>query len=69
MLDNNLLNLGSIDVQGQTEYGISSGDQLRDICRRAVADETIQYIAFVFCLTTIAVMFLERKRSMGGAIV
>jgi len=72
MANSDLVNLGTIQVDGQTYYGISTFstvDQLRDVCRRAIADETIQYLAFLFCLFTMAVMFLERRRSSGGAIV
>ncbi|AEO70951.1 06bdf356-a8e0-4154-8eca-9029144a05ed [Thermothielavioides terrestris] len=76
MLQNGLLNEGTLDVDGQTLYGVitpghedEAPGKLRGNCQRATADEALQFISFGLALALVGFGFLQvRRGGKGGGV-
>ncbi len=74
MLYSDLLNQGSVTVGDQTDYGVHyPGDdqmalynRLRGNCKRAQADEILQFISFGIAVGMMGVGYLAMKRGLSG---
>ncbi len=73
MLDNSLLNWGSMQVDGKTFYGVAStGDsdldvlrKLSDNCKKSFAEEILSFVAFAWALIMVPldVLVLRQKKA------
>ncbi|KAF9875607.1 hypothetical protein CkaCkLH20_06988 [Colletotrichum karsti] len=65
ILDNAIINRGRYRVNDQwTSY--SSEDQLLDNCKRATADQAMQFVTFGFALATMGLVYLIWKKGHAG---
>jgi hypothetical protein len=77
MLQNGLLNQGTLWYENEPYYGVigDSTDEgvvtgrLKGNCQRAQADEVLQFICFAFAAGLVALGYLQMRRgtSRGGA--
>ncbi|KAK3307694.1 marvel domain-containing protein [Chaetomium strumarium] len=74
MLQNSLLNWGTIGSGDDTRYGVvRPGDddkawynRLRGNCQRAQADEVLQFISVAFALGLVGLGYLQMRRGRGA---
>lgn len=83
MLENGLLNRGTVTVDGEKGYGVVRPDddaeaiarRLRDNCRRAQADQILQFLCFGIAVALVALAFLQKRyaespgRARKGTII
>ncbi|KAK2062632.1 hypothetical protein LY76DRAFT_589226 [Colletotrichum caudatum] len=72
MLDNELINGGSVTEDGKRKFDKVTEDLLMDNCKKATADQALQFVTVGFVITTIFLVFLVWKNgrgSKGGAYV
>ncbi|KAF6835993.1 hypothetical protein CPLU01_03898 [Colletotrichum plurivorum] len=65
--DNDLVNRGKAKVDGKWGYGSTSADQLLDNCKKATADQAMQFVTFGFALATIVLVCLVWKKGRSGS--
>ncbi|KAJ0297018.1 hypothetical protein COL5a_010734 [Colletotrichum fioriniae] len=65
--DNDIINGGKFKQDGKWYFapGITD-DFLLERCKKATADQAMQFVTFGFALTTIALVFLVWKNGRGG---
>ncbi|EFQ33323.1 hypothetical protein CGRA01v4_06960 [Colletotrichum graminicola] len=70
---NELINGGSVKYEGDDKVGDKmTQDRLVDNCKKATADQAMQFVTFGFVITTIVLVFLvwrNGRGSKGGAYV
>lgn len=54
-------------MDGKWAYGFTSADQLLDNCKKATADQAMQFVTFGFALATIGLVFLVWKKGRSGS--
>ncbi|EQB46681.1 hypothetical protein CGLO_14256 [Colletotrichum gloeosporioides Cg-14] len=64
--DNDLVNRGRITVDGKQTVGAENLGELQNNCRKATADQAMQFVTFGFVLATLALVFLVWRRNRAG---